>query len=142
VRECSISDHPSGNGYARPEQISRGGRGQEKHWTLEDGKAGRNKRDVWEIATQPYPEAHFATYPEDLVIPCIKAGTPEGGVVLDPFAGSGTTLAVARRLGRRSIGIELNPAYVDLIKRRITKASLPLLEAIDPQTSLLDEASG
>jgi DNA modification methylase len=162
--------------------------------------AGRNLRSVWTIATQPYPAAHFATYPEDLVIPCIKAGTsergccpdcgapwrrvverPDGseapqratakmfrpngdrtsagqawqawrdshptkqlgwepgcrhahgtipGTVLDPFAGSGTTLAVARRLGRRAIGIELQPDYLPLIQRRISEAALPLLEAL------------
>jgi len=83
--------------------------------------AGRNKRTVWEIATQPYPEAHFATYPEALIEPCIKAGAPLGGVVLDPFAGSGTTLAVSKRLGRHSVGVELNPAYIALIRKRVSR---------------------
>lgn len=79
---------------------------------------GRNIRTVWIIATQPYPDAHFATFPRELPERCIKAGCPEGGIVLDPFAGSGTTLAVARDLGRKSIGIELSPEYVKLIERR------------------------
>jgi DNA modification methylase len=164
----------------------------------------RNKRSVWEIATQPYPEAHFATFPPDLVIPCVKSGTSEHGccpecgapwervvdrksldrpdlprdhpewrparydngkagdpqgpgagqrftesstlgwqptckhsndlvpcTVLDPFVGSGTTLAVARRLGRRSVGIELQANYLPLIEKRITESSLPLLEALE-----------
>ncbi len=80
---------------------------------------GRNKRTVWEIATQPYAEAHFATYPEALVKPCILAGCPEGGVVLDPFFGSGTTGVVAKRAGRSYIGIELNPTYAALALKRI-----------------------
>lgn len=79
---------------------------------------GRNKRDVWTVATEPYPEAHWAVMPEALVEPMVMAGCPAGGVVLDPFAGSGTTLAVAMRLGRHAIGVELNPAYVALIQRR------------------------
>ena len=91
----------------------------------------RNKRSVWEIATQPYPEAHFATFPEALVEPCIKAGSREGDMVLDPFAGSGTTLAVARRLGRRAVGIELQPKYLPLIQHRVRGSALPLIEAIE-----------
>lgn len=78
----------------------------------------RNRRSVWTIPTQAYPEAHFATYPVALVEPCIKAGCPQGGTVLDPFAGSGTTLQVARILGRQAIGIELNPEYAELAKVR------------------------
>lgn len=95
---------------------------------------GRNKRSVWEIATQPYPEAHFATFPEALVEPCIRAGSREGDLVLDPFAGSGTTLAVARRLGRRAVGIELQPDYLPLIQRRVREAALPLVEVMTATT--------
>ena len=94
------------------------------------GPGGRNKRSVWTIPTQPYPEAHFATFPEALVEPCIKAGSREGDTVLDPFAGSGTTLAVARRLGRKAIGIELQPDYLPLIQKRVRDAAMPLLEAL------------
>lgn len=83
----------------------------------------RNARTVWEIATRPYPGAHFATFPEEIPRRCISAGCPDGGVVLDPFAGSGTTLAVALQLGRKAIGIELNPAYAELIHARIKQTT-------------------
>lgn len=86
--------------------------------------AGANARSVWEIAPQNYPGAHFATFPAELPRRAIMAGCPEGGIVLDPFAGSGTTLAVARDLGRRAIGIELNPAYVKLIEQRCAQLAL------------------
>lgn len=79
----------------------------------------RNKRDVWSINVKPCKEAHFATYPQELVSPCILAGSPEGGVVLDPFIGSGTTGIVANKLGRHYVGIELNPEYVEMAERRI-----------------------
>jgi DNA modification methylase len=78
----------------------------------------RNKRNVWEVATHSYPDAHFATFPPNLIKPCILAGSPSGGLVLDPFFGSGTTGMVALELGRRCIGIELNPQYVELAHRR------------------------
>ena len=80
---------------------------------------GRNARSVWAITTEPYPGAHFAVFPTEIPKRCILAGCPEGGVVLDPFAGSGTTLAVAVSLGRRAIGLELNPEYVALIHERL-----------------------
>lgn len=83
--------------------------------------AKRNKRSVWEIATQPYAEAHFATYPEKLVEPCILAGCPAGGVVLDPFGGSMTTLFVAQRLQCKGIAIELNPEYIEIGLKRFTQ---------------------
>lgn len=85
---------------------------------------GRNKRSVWEIPTRAYPEAHFAVFPEGLVEPCILAGCPIGGVVLDPFVGSGTTALVARRLGRKSVGIEINPGYAKLAAKRLSQLSL------------------
>lgn len=84
-----------------------------------DGKGKRTKRDVWTITTKPFKEAHFATYPPDLIEPCILAGCPPNGTVLDPFAGSGTTGAVAKYLGRNSIQIELMPNYAKLIPKRI-----------------------
>lgn len=91
-----------------------------------DGR--RNKRSVWTVSTKPYSGAHFATFPEDLIEPCILAGAPAGGVVLDPFFGSGTTGQVAQALGRQFIGIELNEAYKPLQDERLRQPSL-LLEA-------------
>lgn len=78
----------------------------------------RNKRDVWSVAVSSISEAHFATYPEKLVEPCILAGCPKGGIVLDPFFGSGTTGRVAIGLDRDYLGIELNPEYIEIAMRR------------------------
>ena len=83
--------------------------------------------DLWTIATQPYPGAHFAVFPPALVEPCIKAGCPEGGVVLDPFGGSGTVGVVANKLSRRAILIELNPEYGDQIEKRNAQSPLGLV---------------
>lgn len=79
----------------------------------------RNKRSVWTVATSPFSEAHFATFPPALIEPCIKAGCPIGGTVLDPFGGAGTTGLVADRLQRNAILIELNPEYAAMARRRI-----------------------
>jgi len=84
-----------------------------------DFNSTRNRRSVWTVATHSFAGAHFATFPPDLIKPCILAGCPEGGTVLDPFFGSGTTGVVATQLGRKYLGIELNPSYVDMAKRRI-----------------------
>lgn len=84
----------------------------------------RNKRSVWTVATQPYADAHFATFPEKLVKPCILAGCPQGGTVLDPFAGSGTTGMVAEYLGRNSILIELKPEYCEMARERTAQGGL------------------
>ena len=83
----------------------------------------RNKRDVWIVGPQPFRGAHFAVFPEKLVEPCILAGCPAGGTVLDPFAGSGTTGMVAKRFGRDFIGIELNPEYRQMAEARIAAAA-------------------
>jgi len=90
---------------------------------LDDVERGgrRNKRSVWTVATQPFKEAHFATYPPALIEPCILAGSPKGGVVLDPFGGAGTTGLVADRIGRDAILIELNPQYAEIARRRLTE---------------------
>ena len=79
----------------------------------------RNKRSVWAVPTSPFPEAHFATFPPDLIKPAIQAGCPRAGTVLDPFGGSGTTGIVADRLGRDAILIELNADYADMAARRL-----------------------
>lgn len=204
VREPHVSKSGSGNGYARPEQISRSGRGQDGAWKPEDYPGGRNLRTVWTINSEPCSDAHFATFPQALVEPCVKAGTSEYGccstcgapwtrqteselvkspkhgkgsvmrgrgegtdvngwageamprlnrqvtttgwaascscnaavvpcVVLDPFAGSGTTCLVARRLGRRSIGIDLSEEYLRIALKRL---SMP-----DPETGLVSARS-
>lgn len=85
----------------------------------EDRTGLRNKRSVWTVSTQPTREAHFATFPAKLIEPCILAGCPREGVVLDPFIGSGTTGIVAGRLERNFVGIELNPEYQQMAERRI-----------------------
>jgi len=87
-------------------------------------REGKNKRSVWKVPTKPYKEAHFATYPEKLIEPCILAGCPEGGVVLDPFSGAGTTSLVCKNLNRKYINIELNPEYVVLQKERLCQLSI------------------
>jgi site-specific DNA-methyltransferase (adenine-specific) len=79
----------------------------------------RNKRSVWTVATKPFRGAHFATFPPDLIEPCIKAGCPEGGTVLDPFGGSGTTGMVAQTWGRKFILCEMNPEYAQMARDRI-----------------------
>lgn len=84
----------------------------------------RNRRTVWSITTEPYRGAHFATMPEALVTPCVLAGCPPGGLVLDPFFGSGTVGAVAERLGRRWVGCDLNPAYHALAQQRTAQRGL------------------
>jgi DNA modification methylase len=79
----------------------------------------RNKRSVWSVNVKPYKEAHFATYPPELITPCILAGCPEGGTVIDPFGGSGTTAQVALQNKRNAILCELNPDYVKIIEKRL-----------------------
>jgi DNA modification methylase len=86
--------------------------------------SGRNIRTVWSLATKPYSGAHFAVFPPEIPERCIKAGCPEGGTVLDPFVGSGTTLEVARKLGRNAIGFELNEEYRALIDDRLKQGVL------------------
>jgi DNA modification methylase len=87
-----------------------------------DGMA--NKRSVWSVPVKPYTGAHFAVFPSELIEPCILAGAPVGGIVLDPFMGSGTTAQVAQDLGRQYIGCELNPAYEKLQNKRTAQTSL------------------
>jgi len=91
-----------------------------------DLERGRNMRSVWRIPTKAFKEAHFAVYPEDLIETPIKAGSPPGGIVLDPFLGSGTTAIVALRLGRQYLGVELNPEYISIANKRIAALQKPL----------------
>jgi DNA modification methylase len=99
--------------------------GDMAHFANEDLERGiRNKRSVWTIATQPFPEAHFATFPEELIKPCILAGCPAGGIVLDPFAGAGTTLLVAKHNGCRGVGIEIEEKYCEIAAKRLAQKVL------------------
>lgn len=84
---------------------------------------GKNPGDVWTINTKPFPEAHFAVYPEELCEKPIKSSCPKKGIVLDPFAGSGTTLLIAKKLQRKYLGIELNKKYIKIAKKRIDNTS-------------------
>jgi DNA modification methylase len=84
----------------------------------------RNRRSVWTVATKPFKGAHFAVMPPDLVKPCVLAGCPEGGVVLDPFSGAGTTAMVSRDNGRKAIGIEINPEYCEIAAKRLAQGVL------------------
>ncbi|QSL90501.1 DNA-methyltransferase [Pseudomonas atacamensis] len=92
----------------------------ESEWDV----ATRNKRSVWTVPTHSFKGAHFATFPPDLIRPCIQAGAPRGGVVLDPFGGAGTTAVVSMQEGRRSISCELNPEYAAMAEARIASAWL------------------
>jgi len=130
---------PVGNGPRTDKQAATGKRqytGFNDRWDAAP-TTSRNKRDVWTVATQPTPEAHFATFPEKLIEPMILAGCPADGIVLDPFFGSGTTGLVARRLGRHFVGCDLNPAYVAIAERRLAQPyTLPIM------FDLLPEADG
>lgn len=94
---------------------------------MRDFDGARNKRSVWTVATRPYSEAHFATFPPALIEPCILAGSRPGDVVFDPFFGSGMTGQVAQQLGRQWLGCELNPAYESLQRKRTAQLGMELL---------------
>jgi hypothetical protein len=102
------------------------GSGLQPHSGLEKSYETANKRSVWTVTTKPYEGAHFAVFPQDLIEPCIMAGAPVGGVVLDPFMGSGTTAQVAQNLSRKYLGCELNTDYKPLQDKRLRQMSLEL----------------
>ncbi|VCY58082.1 Modification methylase DpnIIB [Pseudomonas aeruginosa] len=127
VKEDAVSDHPSGNGFKRDEResyknLDGTARGNDEQWTGVGGK--RNRRSVWTVPTAGFKGAHFATFPPDLIRPCVLAGAPRGGLVLDPFGGAGTTGLVAMQEGRRSVLIELNPEYAAIARSRLDTAWL------------------
>ncbi len=114
------------------------GTGLQPHSGLTKSYEKKNKRSVWTVTKKPYKGAHFATYPPDLIEPCILAGSEVGDIVLDPFMGSGTTAAVAKSLGRDYIGCELHEDYGNLIEKRVGEYApvmevthSPLLDAIN-----------
>jgi DNA modification methylase len=121
IAEQAVSDHASGNGFAGRQGGAEhmpmsGGKGTTEQW-LPGGT--RNRRSVWTVPVEPFSEAHFATYPPALIEPCILAGCPKSGTVLDPFGGAGTTGLVADRLQRDAVLIEINPEYAEIARRRI-----------------------
>ena len=143
IREPVVTEHPSALNWSRdtkeadvPGQSTRQHRSGREAYTgtnvrptgrrhRSQAESGRNPGDVWTIATQPFSEAHFATMPPALAERCIQAGCKPGGVVLDPFSGSGTTGLAAARHGRRYVGIDLNRDYLDLsLRTRLAQPSL------------------
>jgi len=99
-------------------------------WDQAFHPGGRNKRTVWSVALGKFREAHFAVFPPKLIEPCILAGSPRGGLVLDPFFGAGTVGVVATELGRRYVGVELNRDYVKMAKKRLASVQVRLLEPL------------
>lgn len=126
VSEVSLKRAEYGWDSDRPstKNASMGGTGihTDKMGTRFVNPEGRNKRSVWTVTTKGYKEAHFAVYPPDLIEPCILAGSKEGDTVLDPFSGSGTTGEVALKHNRNYIGLELNPEYAEISRRRLSEA--------------------
>ena len=114
------------------------GTGLSPHTGLTKSYPTKNKRSVWSVTVKPYKEAHFATYPPDLIEPCILAGSEEGDTVLDPFMGAGTTAAVAKSLNRHYIGCELNEDYGNLIQKRIQDYQPVNKVAQEPCINILD----
>lgn len=113
-----------GNAYTRNQSFDNSATvGRDSHGNVPNLSGKRMRRDVWPVATAKSKEAHFATFPEKLILPCILSGCPRGGVILDPFMGTGTTAVVARHNERNYIGIEINPIYKDIAERRIFNES-------------------
>jgi DNA modification methylase len=119
IREEAVGTR-GGSSFGKQSVSSKGTKAQSRTYDRPDYKT-RNRRTVWTIPTRSYHGAHFAVFPEKLVEPCVLAGCPKGGVVLDPFVGSGTTAVVCRRLGRKCVGIDLNREYLALASERIRK---------------------
>ena len=133
IKEASSDPEGSANRYKTPffagEKHESGGysiTGATHTKGMKEFDGSRNKRSVWTVTTKPYAGAHFAVFPSDLIEPCILAGAPVGGIVLDPFMGSGTTAQVAQHLGRQYLGCELNIDYKPLQDNRLAQQSLIL----------------
>lgn len=127
IQEDAIHKEDPRAGYGRlhyrGKREGQEGTGQENFVSI---KEKRNKRSVWSVTTKPFADAHFATFPEDLIEPMVLAGCPPNGTVLDPFMGAGTTAVVALKNGRHYIGTELNPAYIEIAEKRISNVTSPL----------------
>lgn len=134
IKEPAVPRKRMTKGYLTPKQKGRdaGCRPSAATGLNAPSSDRKNVRSVWTITPKSYKGAHFATFPEALPERCILAGCPVGGVVLDPFTGSGTTGAVAKRLGRDFIGCELNPQYAELAEQRISKSIAVTSRAIPP----------
>ena len=115
-KTISLGEKSFSKRQAKGVGVEPSGNGKSDNYTV---KEYRNKRSVWTVTTKPFKGAHFAVFPEDLIEPCILAGCPAGGVVLDPFMGSGTTCMVAAMYQRNFIGFELNPEYCKMAEKRI-----------------------
>lgn len=129
IKEQAVSNHASGNGFKGRQggaihMPMSGGAGTADQW-LPGGM--RNRRSVWTVSTKPFKGAHFATFPPDLIEPCVLAGCPVDGTVLDPFFGAGTTGLVAQKHGRNCVGIELNPDYIAIANERLGLAPVSAL---------------
>lgn len=118
-KRISLGAKSMSRGQATGANVAASGNGLAEFYDVPET---RNRRSVWAVTTKPYKGAHFATYPPDLIEPCILAGSREGDIVLDPFMGSGTTAAVSIKHGRQYLGCELNPTYGDLQEQRIKES--------------------
>lgn len=123
-KRISLGEKSFSKGQANGANVRASGNGLEDFYDVPEK---RNRRSVWTITTKPYDGAHFAVFPQDLIEPCILAGAPVGGIVLDPFMGSGTTAQVAQNLGRKYLGCELNQEYEKLQNERLRQKSLELV---------------
>jgi len=117
-RKIKLGEKSFSRGQANGLGVKPSGNSNNEYYEVKDGA---NKRSVWTVSTKPFSEAHFATFPQNLIVDCIKAGCPEGGIVLNPFMGAGTTAIVSRKLNRNYIGFELNPTYIKIAEKRIYK---------------------
>lgn len=118
IRKAGMKDATAMNGKHKQDGHGKRHNGFNERY---EGIGMRNKRDVWSISPAQFPEAHFATFPEEIPAICIKAGCPTDGLVLDPFMGAGTTALVARKLNRNFVGFELNPEYCQIAMKRIDR---------------------
>jgi DNA modification methylase len=120
----SLGEKSMSKGQAKGKNVNPSGNGNSEFYNVLEN---RNKRSVWTISTKPYSGAHFAVYPEELIEPCVMSGSRVGDIVLDPFFGSGTTGAVAQKLGRQYIGCELNLDYETLQNERLQQTAMELI---------------